>query len=118
VAPFAWFFESDDWDSLISFTPGIPVIRGGTLDLTFAPEVDPATQYGRTFHIFDWTGVNPTGTFTVTSPLLLGPVTALHHRKHHADCGTRNPRRLCLQPWGLLACSLVEATGRFDPALW
>jgi Asp-tRNA(Asn)/Glu-tRNA(Gln) amidotransferase A subunit family amidase/uncharacterized protein YjbI with pentapeptide repeats len=61
-------FESDPWDSLISFEPGIPVQLGGTLDLTFADDVEVATQVGRTLRIFDWTGVSPTGTFTVSSP--------------------------------------------------
>ncbi len=27
-----------------------------------------ASQVGRTFDLFDWTGVNPTGTFAVSSP--------------------------------------------------
>ncbi len=61
-------FEADPWDSLISFEPGIPVQLGGTLELTFAEDVDVATQVGRTLHIFDWTGVNPTGKFQVASP--------------------------------------------------
>ena len=61
-------FDADPWDSTISFAPGIPVALGGTLDLTFAPGVDVATQSGRTIDLFDWTGVTPTGTFTVSSP--------------------------------------------------
>jgi uncharacterized protein YjbI with pentapeptide repeats/formylglycine-generating enzyme required for sulfatase activity len=61
-------FEADDWDSMISFAPGIPVALGGTLELTFAEDVNPATQLGHTLKIFDWTGVNPTGAFAVDSP--------------------------------------------------
>ena len=61
-------FDADPWDSTISFAPGIPVARGGTLDLTFAPDVDLASQIGRTIDLFDWTGVTPTGAFTVSSP--------------------------------------------------
>jgi uncharacterized protein YjbI with pentapeptide repeats len=60
-------FEQDDWDSLISFDPGIPVALGGTLELTFAEGVDIAGQIGRTIQIFDWSGVAPTGTFNVSS---------------------------------------------------
>jgi hypothetical protein len=30
--------------------------------------VNLATQVGRTFDLFDWTGVNPIGTFAVSSP--------------------------------------------------
>jgi hypothetical protein len=61
-------FEADPWDSTISFAPGIPVARGGTLDLTFAAGVNVATQIGRTIHLFDWAGVTPSGTFVVSSP--------------------------------------------------
>jgi uncharacterized protein YjbI with pentapeptide repeats len=61
-------FEADAWDSTISFAPGIPVALGGTLELTFADDVNLSTQLGRTFDLFDWTGVTPTGTFAVSSP--------------------------------------------------
>ncbi|MEX0611299.1 MAG: pentapeptide repeat-containing protein [Pirellulales bacterium] len=61
-------FDSDAWNSTISFEPGIPVALGGTLELTFAPYVNVATQSGRTIDLFDWTGVTPTGAFTVSSP--------------------------------------------------
>jgi uncharacterized protein YjbI with pentapeptide repeats len=61
-------FEADAWDSKISFAPGIPVTLGGTLELTFAADVNPASQVGRTFDLFDWTGVTPAGTFIISSP--------------------------------------------------
>jgi uncharacterized protein YjbI with pentapeptide repeats len=61
-------FDADPWDSTISFAPGISVVLGGTLELTFAPGVDVATQSGRTIDLFDWTGVAPTGAFSVSSP--------------------------------------------------
>jgi uncharacterized protein YjbI with pentapeptide repeats len=61
-------FDADPWDSTISFAPGIPVALGGMLELAFAPGVDVTTQSGRTIDLFDWTGVTPTGAFTVTSP--------------------------------------------------
>jgi uncharacterized protein YjbI with pentapeptide repeats len=61
-------FEADAWDSTISFAPGIPVTRGGTLELSFADGVNVASQLGRTLKIFDWTGVTPTGAFAVSSP--------------------------------------------------
>jgi hypothetical protein len=60
-------FEADAWDSTISFAPGIPVALAGTLELTFADDVNPASQVGRTFDLFDWTGVTPTGAFAVSS---------------------------------------------------
>ncbi len=61
-------FEPDAWDSTIFFAPGIPVTLGGTLELTFADDVNLASQVGRTFNLFDWTGVNPTGAFAISSP--------------------------------------------------
>jgi uncharacterized protein YjbI with pentapeptide repeats len=61
-------FDADAWDSAISFSSGIPVALGGTLDLTFAADVNLASEIGRTIDLFDWTGVNPTGVFMVTSP--------------------------------------------------
>jgi hypothetical protein len=63
-------FEADAWDSTISFDSGIPVTLGGTLGLDFAPGADLASQIGRTFHIFDWTGVAPIGEFNIVSPYL------------------------------------------------
>lgn len=61
-------FETDAWDSTISFAPGIPVTLGGTLELTYAPGVNLAGELGRTLDLFDWTGVNPTGAFAISSP--------------------------------------------------
>ena len=62
-------FEDDFWGSTIVFEPEIPVNLGGTLSLQVDKKVDPNSLVGVTFHLFDWEGVNPTGTFTVqTSP--------------------------------------------------
>jgi uncharacterized protein YjbI with pentapeptide repeats len=61
-------FKADPWDSTISFAPGIPVALGGTLELTSADDVNLASQVGRTLKIFDWTGVNPGGAFSIVSP--------------------------------------------------
>jgi uncharacterized protein YjbI with pentapeptide repeats len=61
-------FEADPWNSTIFFAPGIPVARGGTLQLMFSPDVNLASQIGRTIDLFDWTGVTPVGTFAVSSP--------------------------------------------------
>ena len=61
-------FEADAWDSTISFAQGIPVALGGTLELGFADGMSLAGQVGRTFDLFDWTDVTPTGAFTVSSP--------------------------------------------------
>jgi hypothetical protein len=61
-------FDADSWNSTISFAPGISVTLGGTLELLFDGDVNLASQIGRTFDLFDWTGVNPTGAFNVISP--------------------------------------------------
>ncbi|MGD9634448.1 MAG: pentapeptide repeat-containing protein [Pirellulales bacterium] len=60
--------EADSWNSTISFASGVEVTRAGRLELLFADETNAAGQIGRTFKLFDWTGVNPTGTFSVVSP--------------------------------------------------
>nr|MDQ3421776.1 hypothetical protein [Acidobacteriota bacterium] len=60
--------DGDEWDSIISFAPGISVTLGGTLDLSFAAGVDIEAEIGRTFQIFDWTGVTPAGSFNLSSP--------------------------------------------------
>jgi uncharacterized protein YjbI with pentapeptide repeats len=60
--------DSDEWNSLISFEPGIPVELDGALELTFANDVDVATQVGRNVRLFNWTGVSPSGQFEIRSP--------------------------------------------------
>lgn len=60
--------SDDAWGSLISFQAGIPVQLGGTLQLSLEGSVDPAQFVGRSFRLFDWTGVSPAGTFQVSSP--------------------------------------------------
>jgi hypothetical protein len=60
-------FDADGWDSTISFAPDIPVTLGGKLELIFDDGVDLASQVGRTFDLFNWTSVNPTGAFSVSS---------------------------------------------------
>jgi uncharacterized protein YjbI with pentapeptide repeats len=60
-------FDDDGWSLPISFQPNIPVELGGSLELTFATDVDPSSQIGRTFKLFDWTGVDPMGQFDVMS---------------------------------------------------
>jgi uncharacterized protein YjbI with pentapeptide repeats len=60
--------EADAWDSTISFAAAVPVTLGGTLELDFTPGVNLFSQIGRTFVLFDWTGVNPTGAFAIASP--------------------------------------------------
>jgi uncharacterized protein YjbI with pentapeptide repeats len=60
-------FDNSPWNSTISFSAGIPVDRNGNLELTLLPEANPLVMLGQKCKLFDWTGVNPTGTFKVTS---------------------------------------------------
>jgi uncharacterized protein YjbI with pentapeptide repeats len=60
--------EGNAWDSTLSFAADIPATLGGTLELSFAPDAKIADQIGRTIDLFDWTGVNPTGAFNISSP--------------------------------------------------
>ncbi len=57
--------------------------RGGTLELLFAAGINPVSQVGRTFKLFDWTGVSPTGAFG-GKPVCMGLAKALHHRRGNA----------------------------------
>jgi hypothetical protein len=59
--------DGDPWDSRITFDPAVYVVLGGSLELEFAKGVDPGAQIGRTFKLFDWTGVTPNGRFEVVS---------------------------------------------------
>ena len=60
--------EASAWNSVISFQHGIPVALGGTLDLEFTSDTDVGAQVGRKIHLFDWSGVSPSGTFTIGGP--------------------------------------------------
>ena len=61
-------FDADNWESTISFAAGISVQLGGSLQLALADGVDPLSQIGRKFRVFDWTGVAPTGTPAIDTP--------------------------------------------------
>jgi hypothetical protein len=61
--------DADPWGSIILFESGIQVQLGGTLELTFTDDTQLDTQFGRTIKIFDWTGVDPEGQFTVAPQL-------------------------------------------------
>jgi uncharacterized protein YjbI with pentapeptide repeats len=66
-ASLRFILEADVWDSTIQFAPGISVDFAGTLDLSFAPGTNVAAQVGRTFQLFDWTGVTPRGQFKLAA---------------------------------------------------
>jgi len=57
--------DANPWTSTVSFDQSVDVALGGTLQLGFAAGVDAASQVGRTFDLFDWTGVNSVGSFAV-----------------------------------------------------
>jgi uncharacterized protein YjbI with pentapeptide repeats len=134
-------FEADAWDSTISFSTGIPVTLGGTLEITFADDVNLATQIGRTFDLFDWTGVNPVGAFAISSPyawdlshlhttgdvtlisipepsslLLLGCALASILAVRHAIC--LRHRRVLQIAVALFAIVAIAASARADIYQW
>jgi uncharacterized protein YjbI with pentapeptide repeats len=61
------FDGNAEWGSTISFDSGFSLALAGTLDLTFADGVDPHSLAGETFRLFDWTDVDRTGEFNITS---------------------------------------------------
>ncbi len=61
-------FDADDWNSKFTFENGIAVTLDGALQLSFADGVNLATQVGRSFQLFDWSNVSPSGEFTIDSP--------------------------------------------------
>ena len=60
--------DGNPWGSTISFASSIPVTLAGELDLELAPGVNLAGLVGDAFKLFDWTGVNRTGQFSVELP--------------------------------------------------
>jgi hypothetical protein len=62
--------DADQWESTMSFEHGIGVDLHGSLELIFAADVDPASQIGRRFDLFDWWGADRVGTFQIVSPYL------------------------------------------------
>ena len=63
------FLLESNWTSPVGFAAGLNPALGGNLDLEFATGVNFFSQVGHTFQLFNWTGINPSGTFTVASPL-------------------------------------------------
>ena len=57
------------WGSTISFDADIPITLGGNLKLGVETGVNPGGLVGRTFRLFDWTGVAPNGQFNVVNTL-------------------------------------------------
>ena len=62
-------FDGNPWASTISFDSDIPVTLAGNLELDLASGVSPESLWYVPIRIFDWTGVNPSGTLTVQSNL-------------------------------------------------
>src|SRR5262249_16607547 len=108
-------FETDAWDSTIDFAAGIPVSRGGTLDLVFAAGVDPLGQIGRTFDLFDWPGVNPTGNFTVSSPYVWD-LSKLYSTGEVALVAVPEPSAMALAAASLLGARLHRRARKIKPS--
>jgi uncharacterized protein YjbI with pentapeptide repeats len=71
----AWLnFSLDDqpWKSTITFEPGITVALRGELALSPADGLDPKSLVGKTYKLFDWSGVSPSGTFSTITDNIYG----------------------------------------------
>jgi hypothetical protein len=69
TASLQFVFDGQPWGSTMSFANAIPVSLAGQLDLVLAPGVDPKSLVGDTFKLFDWSGVSPTGQFSIIGDL-------------------------------------------------
>ena len=58
-------FEDDQWGSMITFQPDVPVALAGKLQLLVDQnaETSLSSLVGTTYQLFDWTGVSPVGQF-------------------------------------------------------
>ena len=56
-------FEDEEWGSTISFDPDADVELNGTLQLLFEDSVDTTALKGTTYQLFDWSGIDFTGSF-------------------------------------------------------
>ncbi len=106
-------FDADAWDSTISFDSAIPVMLGGSLGLDFALGVDQDTQIGRTFDLFDWTGVTPSGAFDVASPYSWD-LSQLYTRGDVTLLAIPEPTSVVAWLLGTLAFALLDRRRRHD----
>jgi uncharacterized protein YjbI with pentapeptide repeats len=100
-------FDADAWDSTISFQPDIPVALGGTLELVLSTDVNLTDQVGRTFDVFDWSGVDPTGQFQVASPYTWD-LTNLYTTGDITLTAVPEPSAILLGACGLIALVIVR----------
>jgi uncharacterized protein YjbI with pentapeptide repeats len=99
--------EADAWDSTISFAAGTPVTLDGTLELLFADGTDLISQVGRTFELFNWAGVAPTGAFHVESPYTWN-LCHLYTTGEVTLAAVPEPSGLVLAAAGVLALAILR----------
>jgi uncharacterized protein YjbI with pentapeptide repeats len=61
--------DGNPWGSTISFDPGIPITLAGNLALGVAAGVNSSALIGKTFQLFNWAGVTPSGQLGVIDDL-------------------------------------------------
>ncbi len=59
------FVDNEPWNSTILFAPNTPVSLDGILALDVAPGVMLVDLEGKSYQLFDWSGVNPSGQFLI-----------------------------------------------------
>jgi hypothetical protein len=110
-------FDAEQWDSLISFEPGIPVQLAGALELTFSDNVHLPTQVGRTLRIVDSTGVTPSGQFEIRSQNVWD-VTNLYTTGEVTLIAVPEPSAALLLLIGGVACAFCRRTLRGRSGRW
>ncbi len=61
--------DDNPWNSTVSFASSIPVALGGQLLLGADCGVNPVALVGKSYQVFNWTGVAPGGQFQIASGL-------------------------------------------------
>jgi len=108
-------FDSAPWGSTISFASGIPVTLGGNLALGVANGIDATTLFGRSFQVFNWSGVIPSGQFNTVNHFSVGclldlsqvystgNLTVLGHAAPSLDVVSGNNQRVIVGATGISA---------------
>src|SRR5205085_2651393 len=104
-------FDKDPWASVISFQAGIPIVLGGTLDLEFDDGVDLTGEVGKTIHLFDWTGVSPSGTFASGGPYTWD-VSALYSTGNVTLAAVPEPSAVVLAVVGIMGFAFLAAVNK------
>jgi len=103
------------WYSTISFDPNATVKLNGTLELTLDSGDWDNSLVGKSFQLFDWTGVTHTGAFTVVADNSQWDLSHLYTTGVVTLTAVPEPGALALlvaAGLGLVCCRLLKRRGR------